>query len=186
MLKDIMIKSSYYDYIYKVEGEKLILRPEKMFEAGGVYLIVDKELKLIWIWAGSQSRLFHRYMAANFAGKLKTKKKFYNFKYEVIKQGIEPPEFHIIFKEIKENNTELNFPGQSRHILVKSEGSGTSSLPNLIVESDFSQSDTNLSNSLKSHLKKIFSEIKEIQMGIKYSMNHIQQRFAEIEKILEK
>ncbi len=185
--KAIMLKSSYYDFIYKVEGEKLILRPEKMFEAGGVYLIVDKELKLIWIWAGSQSRLFHRYMAANFAGKLKTKKKFYNFKYEVIKQGIEPPEFHIIFKEIKENNTELNFPGQSRHILVEASGSsGLSNLSSKIVQSEISHSDISLSRSVKSHLKKIISEIKEIQMGIKYSLNHIQQRFAEIEKILEK
>lgn len=184
-----MLKTSYYDYIYKVEGEALTLQPEKMFEAEGVYLIVDKELKLIWIWAGSQSRLFHRYMAANFAGKLKTKKKFYNFKYEVIKQGIEPPEFHIIFKEIKENNTKLNFPGQSRHLSAKRNVSGTSGLTGLsneLVESELSHSDITLSRSVKSRLKKIFSEIKEIQMGIKYSMNHIQQRFAEIEKILEK
>jgi hypothetical protein len=184
-----MLKSSYYDYVYKVEGETLKLRPEKMFEAASVYLIVDKELKLIWIWAGSQSRLFHRYMAANFAGKLKTKKKFYNFKYEVIKQGIEPVEFHIIFKEIREENDELNYPGQSRHVLVKSKTSETyelAGLPSRIVESKISQSDVVLSRSVKSRIKKILSEIKEIQMHIKYSMNHIQQRFAEIEKILEK
>jgi len=185
-----MLKSGYYDYIYKVEGETLTLRPEKMFEADGVYLIVDKELKLIWIWAGSRSRLFHRYMAANFAGKLKTKKKFYNFKYEVIKQGIEPHEFHIIFKEIKENNIELTFPGQSRHILVKSEASSEkfsdNSLSGQMFELDSSQSDANLSRSVKTRLKKILSEIQEIQLGIKYSINHIQQRFEEIEKILEK
>ena len=54
-----MLKGSYYDYIYKVDGETIKLRPEKMFEPNGVYLIVDKELKLIWIWAGSHSRLFH-------------------------------------------------------------------------------------------------------------------------------
>lgn len=184
-----MLKSGYYDYIYKVDGESIKLRPEKMFDPGGVYLIVDKELKLIWIWAGSHSRLFHRYMAANWAGKLKTKKKFYNFKYEVIKQGIEPNEFHIIFKEIKENRTDLNFPGESRHTVVEIEPSGaysTSTLPSQILQPEISRSDLVLSKSVKSRIKKVLSEIKEIQMHIKYSMNHIQQRFAEIEKLLEK
>lgn len=181
-----MLKTSYYDFIYKVDGETLKLRPEKMFEAGGVYLIVDKELKLIWIWAGSHSRLFHRYMAANFAGKLKTKKKFYNFKYEVIKQGLEPPEFHIIFKELKENNIDLNYPGQSRHGIVNSEISSSESSVSQIIKSEISEDGLNLSRSVKSRVKKILSEIKEIQMHIKYSINHIEQRFAEIEKILEK
>ncbi len=181
-----MLKTSYYDYIYKVDGETLKLRPEKIFEAGGVYLIIDKELKLIWIWAGNHSRLFHRYMAANYAGKLKTKKKFYNFKYEVIKQGLEPTEFHIIFKEIKENNAELNYPGQSRHGMIKNETSGSTGLPSQKVESEITESNLNLSRSVKSRIKKILSEIKEIQMHIKYSMNHIQQRFAEIEKVLDK
>lgn len=181
-----MLKTSYYDYIYKVDGEHLKLRPEKMFEASGVYLIIDKELKLIWIWAGNYSRLFHRYMAANFAGKLKTKKKFYNFKYEVIKQGLEPPEFHIIFKEIKENNSDLNYPGQSRHGIVIKESSNSNGLVNRIIESEITDSNANLSRLVKSRIKKILSEIKEMQMHIKYSMNHIEQRFAEIEKLLEK
>jgi len=184
-----MLKSSYYDYIYKVEGETLKLRPEKMFEPSGVYLIVDKELKLIWIWAGSHSRLFHRYMAANFCGKLKTKKKFYNFKYEVVKQGIEPSEFHIIFKEIKENRIALNYPGQSRHVIVKSEPSevyGMSGSPSQILQPEMVQGDLVLSKSVKSRIRKILSEVKEIQMHMKYSMDHIQQRFAEIEKLLEK
>jgi len=184
-----MLKSSYYDYIYKVDGETIKLRPEKIFESNGVYLIVDKDLKLIWIWAGNHSRLFHRYMAANWAGKLKTKKKFYNFKYEVIKQGIEPNEFHLVFKEIKENRTDLHYPGQSRHSLVKSEPSDTysgSRLPGQILQSELSQSDLVLPKSVKSRIRKILSEIKEIQMHVKYSMDHIQQRFAEIEKILEK
>ncbi|MFX0006827.1 MAG: hypothetical protein ACFFAV_08870 [Candidatus Hermodarchaeota archaeon] len=181
-----MLKTSYYDYIYKVDGEHLKLRPEKMFEAGGVYLIIDKELKLIWIWAGNHSRLFHRYMAANFAGKLKTKKKFYNFKYEVIKQGLEPPEFHIIFKEIKGNNSDLNYPGQSRHDIIIKERSNSNGLVNRVIESEITDSNANLSRLVKSRIKKILSEIKEMQMHIKYSMNHIEQRFAEIEKLLEK
>ncbi|MFX0024036.1 MAG: hypothetical protein ACFE9S_17040 [Candidatus Hermodarchaeota archaeon] len=177
-----MLKTSYYDYIYKVDGETLKLRPEKMFEAGGVYLIVDKELKLIWIWAGNHSRLFHRYMAANFAGKLKTKKKFYNFKYEVIKQGLEPPEFHIIYKEIKENGADLSYPGQSRHGIVNYNISSTTNLAGQVITDD----GLSVPRSVKSRVKKILTEIKEIQMHIKYSLNHIEQRFAEIEKILEK
>jgi len=173
-----MLKTSYYDYIYKVDGETIQLRPEKIFDPDDVYLIVDKELKIIWIWAGSHSRLFHRYMAANWAGKLKTKKKFYNFKYEVIKQGIEPSEFHIIFKEIKETRADLNYPGQSRNVFIKNESAGTFDL------SEMSQ-DRELSKSVKSHIKKILSEIKEMQLHIKYSLDHIQQRYDEIEKLLE-
>jgi hypothetical protein len=178
-----MLKSSYYDYIYKVDGETIKLRPEKMFEPSEVYLIVDKELKLIWIWAGSHSRLFHRYMAANWAGKLKTKKKFYNFKYEVIKQGLEPNEFHIIFSEISQNRDDLSFPGQSRYSRVISDNqefikTHHEFLPEITKD--------DLSKSAKSRIKKLLSEIKEIQMHVKYSMDHIQQRFSEIEKLLEK
>jgi hypothetical protein len=184
-----MLKTSYFDYVYKVDGETIKLRPEKMFEANGVYLIVDKELKVIWIWAGSQSRLFHRYMAANWAGKLKTKKKFYNFKYEVIKQGLEPNEFHIIFSEINQNRTDLNFPGQSRYIPIsggisdKYNSSNASSKADLI---DLKQDDLYIPKSLKSHIKKLLSEIKEIQMHVKYSLDHLQQRYTEIEKLLDK
>lgn len=183
-----MLKSGYYDYIYEVEGEKLKLRPEKIFDPNGVYLIIDKELKLIWIWAGNHSRLFHRYMAANYAGKLKTKKKFYNFKYEVIKQGIEPSEFHIIFKEIKENRNDLHYPGQSRHIINTESSLAYSSVVSSgqIIGSELSEGDLKLPNSVKSNIKKILSEIKEMQMHIKYSMDHIQQRFVDIEKLLEK
>ena len=129
-----MLKSGYYDYIYEVQGETLKLRPEKIFDPNGVYLIVDKELKLIWIWAGSHSRLFHRYMAANFAGKLKTKKKFYNFKYEVIKQGIEPEDFYPIFNELKENRADLNYPGQSRYKTKSSQTYGLQFKPSQIIE----------------------------------------------------
>ncbi|MFX0030243.1 MAG: hypothetical protein ACFE8B_13610 [Candidatus Hermodarchaeota archaeon] len=184
-----MLKTTYYDYIYKVDGETIKLKPEKIFDPSGVYLIVDKEIKLIWIWAGSHSRLFHRYMAANWAGKLKTKKKFYNFKYEVIKQGFEPSEFRFIYREIKENRTDLNYPGQSRNSSIKSE-------PLVDFESRILTSQTKtmnlvqdsilISKSDKSRIKKILLEIKEMQSHIKYSIEHIQKRFTEIEKILEK
>ncbi|MHA2088131.1 MAG: hypothetical protein ACW972_07635 [Promethearchaeota archaeon] len=184
-----MIKSAYYDYIYKVNGETIKLRPEKMFESSGVYLIVDLELRVIWIWAGSHSRLFHRYMAANWAGKLKTKKKFYNFKYEVVKQGIEPTEFHIILKEIKENNMNLTYPGQSRNTVSIKEVSEPSVSPKptpLAIQNIKSRNEFLLSKSERTQIKKLFSEVREIQMHIKYSMDRINERFAEIEKILEK
>jgi len=184
-----MIESSYYDYIYKVNGETIKLRPERMFDPSGVYLIVDIELELIWIWAGNQSRLFHRYMAANWAGKLKTKKKFYNFKYEVIKQGIEPSEFNAILKEIKENTVDLTYPGQSRQIISSSEVSEAYISPTSThqsIQKIISRNQYLLSKSDRSQIKKIFSEVKEIQLHIKYSMDRINERFAEIEKILEK
>ncbi|MFX1365706.1 MAG: hypothetical protein ACFFCE_16395 [Promethearchaeota archaeon] len=183
-----MLKSGYYDYIYEVQGETLKLRPEKIFDPNSVYLIVDKELKLIWIWAGSHSRLFHRYMAANFAGKLKTKKKFYNFKYEVIKEGLEPSEFHIIFKEIKEQNSNLQYPGQSRYVIQTQASSiyGANLSSEQSLESEIMGDGKELSKTVKSRIRKILSEIKEIQAHITYSITHIQQRFAEIEKLLEK
>jgi hypothetical protein len=182
-----MLKTGYYEYIYKVDGESIKLKPEKIFDPSGVYLIVDKDIKLIWIWSGSHSRLFHRYMAANWAGKLKTKKKFYNFKYEVIKQGLEPSEFKIIYREIKENRIDLAYPGESRSSTIKSE-----SFSDFNSKTAYSQdkvtgliSDSiTISTSDKSRIKKILAEIKEMQSHIKYSIEHIQQRFTEIEKIL--
>ncbi len=184
-----MITSSYYDYIYKVDGETIKLRPEKMFDTSGVYLIVDKELALIWIWAGSHSRLFHRYMAANWAKKLKTKKKFYNFKYEVIKQGIEPTEFHTILKEIKENIADLSYPGQSRQAISRDEVSEPITSPPYTpqpIQQIQSINQYVLSKKERSHMRKLFSEVREIQMHIKYSIDRINERFAEIEKLIEK
>ncbi|MFX0101057.1 MAG: hypothetical protein ACFFCS_15895 [Candidatus Hodarchaeota archaeon] len=100
--------------IYQVHGENIEPKPRTLFDSNKVYLIVDKKLRLIWIWAGCQSRLFHRYIASSWAGKLKNRKKFYNFKYEVIKEGSEPEEFRQslakmadgknLYNKIKENN----------------------------------------------------------------------------------
>ncbi|MFX1278855.1 MAG: hypothetical protein ACFFA3_05510 [Promethearchaeota archaeon] len=182
-----MLKTTYYDYIYKVDGETIKLKPEKIFDPSGVYLIIDKKIKLIWIWAGSHSRLFHRYMAANWAGKLKTKKKFYNFKYEVIKQGLEPSDFRVIYREIKENRIDLTYPGESRNSSIKNEPllEFDSRIPLSNTRASI-QDSTIISNSDKSRIKKILMEIKEMQSHIKYSIEHIQQRFNEIEKILER
>jgi len=128
-------------------------------------------------------------MAANWAGKLKTKKKFYNFKYEVIKQGIEPSEFHAILREINNNTVDLTHPGQSRQMISSSEESEPETSPTFtpqpIQKTTFTSQFT-LSKSEKTHLTKLFSEVKEIQMHIKYSMDRISERFVEIEKLLEK
>jgi len=183
-----MSESSYTDYIYQIVGDTIKIRPEQIFDTNGVYLIIDKKLKTIWIWAGSLSRLFQRYMAANWAGKLKSKEKFYNFKYEVIKQGKEPRDFLVIFNEINNNRFDLEYPGQSRYEQVFDK---KPILMDLNVSSDQvlqpNQIKTviNLSNSEKSQVKRILSEIKEIQLHVKYSLKHIEDRILEIEKILE-
>jgi len=180
-----MSNQAYFDFIYEVDGETIKLRPNKMFEPNGVYLIVDKDLKLIWIWAGSHSRLFHRYMAANWAGKLKTKKDFFNFKYEVIKQGIEPSDFHVIFNEIKENNTQLSYPGESRKSVMISNYTDVNSELKTSGSVERKPYEVDISHSVKNKIRKILSEITEMQDHLKYSIEHIQQRFEEIETLLE-
>ncbi len=173
-----MLNDSYTEYIYQVSGETIKSRPNKIFESTGVYLIIDKDLKTIWVWAGVKSRLFHRYMASTWAGKLKSKQKFYNFVYEVIKEGSEPDDFHTIFNEISESRLDLKYPGESRTMQIK--GKDPSLSKNLRTKM------SKLSNSQKSQIKKIISEINEMQMHITYSMEHIGKRIAQIEKILEK
>jgi len=53
------------EYIYRISGESIVPRPENLFETTEVYLIIDKGVKKIWIWAGKKSRLYHRYVAAS-------------------------------------------------------------------------------------------------------------------------
>ncbi len=181
--------SAYSEYIYQVIGEKIALNPKTIFDSVEVYLIIDIDLKIIWIWAGNDSRLFHRYMAANWAGKLKSKSKCYNFRYEVIKEGREPLEFTPILKEIKEKRKDLSYPGQSRGSKPKKVSS-----TNIDALQAKSQDTTNIliqsdkigSNGEKARIKSILGEIKDIQMQIKYSLEHIEKRIQEIEKIVEK
>ena len=59
-----MLKESYKKLTYQVKGESLNKKPEKIFRDKSVYLIIDKNLKTFWIWAGRNSRLFHRYIAS--------------------------------------------------------------------------------------------------------------------------
>lgn len=180
-----MSNQGYFDFIYEVDGETIKIRPDKIFEPNGVYLIVDNDLKLIWIWAGSHSRLFHRYIAANWAGKLKTKKRFFNFKYEVIKQGIEPSAFHVIFNEIKENRSHLNYPGESRKSAAMSDYTEVKPELETFRLAERKPVEVEISHTVKNRIRKILSEISEMQDHIKYSVEHIQQRFEEIEKLLE-
>ena len=57
-----MLAKLYMEYIYQIEGEKILKNPISIFDNSGVYLLIDKDLKQIWIWAGSRSKLFHRYI----------------------------------------------------------------------------------------------------------------------------
>ncbi|MFX0071493.1 MAG: hypothetical protein ACFFAO_10425 [Candidatus Hermodarchaeota archaeon] len=175
-----MVNGSYTEYIYQIVGESLESNPDNIFEAEEVYLIVDRDLKLIWIWSGKYSRLFHRYIAANWAGKLKNKKKFYNFKYELVKEGREPEEFLVIYNEIKDNQTELEYPGQSRNNKIKTK------VYNPLKKASFTTQAVNKISKLnQSRIKSLLADIREIQKHIKYSFEHIERRVAEIEKILE-
>jgi len=177
-----MVKASYYDYTYHIVGETLTKAPDQLFGDDGVYLIVDIKLKLIWIWAGRNSRLFHRYIAANWAGKLKSKRDYFKFKYEIIKQNNEPEAFKTILEEIREKNQDLDYPGQSRKSIVKEQILKDRTSLNKVYST---QTEFKLSKSEKSQIKKIISEIREIQLHIKYSFEHIERRIVKIDKILE-
>ncbi len=168
-------QTTYLEYIFKVEGESIKSKPEKIFDSKAVYLIIDKKLRLMWIWAGNHSRLFHRYMAANWAGKLKSKKKFYNFKYEIIKQGREPKDFLILIDEINNGMTNLEFPGQTRE--------KTDNIQFSTRDYRF-QNSSKISKTKRVQIRQIISEVTEIQKHMEYSIEHIKNRLDEIKKLL--
>ncbi|MHA1488518.1 MAG: hypothetical protein ACTSRI_02550 [Promethearchaeota archaeon] len=172
-----MLSHSYSEYIYQIKGEKIENNPDIFFDEKIVYLIIDKNLKLIWIWAGKRSKLFHRYMASTWAGKLKSRKKFYNFKYEMVRERNEPEEFLIIFNEIIEGRTDLKYPGESRTFTVKSKKSSSGTRVQL---------SRNLSTSKKTQIKNLLSEINEMQMHMKYTIDHIGRRITTINELLDK
>lgn len=172
-----MLSSNYTDFIFEVKGESIKHKPMSLFENKAVYLIIDKDLKTIWIWSGSKSKLFHRYMASSWAGKLRSRKEYYEFKYEVIKQGNEPDDFITIFNEIHEGRTDISYPGESRKLTIKSQKLSLSQIKKKNL-------DKALSNPERAQIKNIISEINEIQMHIKYSMEHIAKRIAQIEKLI--
>ncbi|TXT67575.1 MAG: hypothetical protein BAJALOKI1v1_50015 [Promethearchaeota archaeon] len=174
-----MVNTKYSNYIYQINGEQLKSNPDTIFDSNQVYLIIDKNLQIIWIWAGSQSKLFHRYIASSWAGKLKSKKEYYNYTYELIKQGRENEDFITIINEINEGRMDLNYPGESRALKIDSKKISL----NQPSDQLYTQK---ISTQKVSAIKSILSEIKEMQMHVQYSMEHIGKRIKRIEEILEK
>ncbi|MHA1149680.1 MAG: hypothetical protein ACTSR8_15700 [Promethearchaeota archaeon] len=167
------MSKNYNNYIYQVRGEQIENAPKTIFQEQEVYLIIDQKLKKIWIWAGQNSKLFYRYIASSWAGKLKSRKRFYNFNYEVIKQGNEPSDFIPIYNEILNKRMDLNFPGESREEILNT----------VDYDSNSDQGEI-ITNSKKKKLQTIIAEIKEIQMHISYSLEHVSKRIIKIETIL--
>lgn len=194
-------QDNYFDYVFQIVGENLKPNPPKLFETPQVYLFIDKPLKIIWIWAGTKSRLFHRYIAANWAGKLKGRKDFQDFKYEVIKEQREPRSFKYIMQEI-ESGREFNYPGESRDsgdidtrpriapIVAPptSSASAKSYKPSPVEADSFSTYDTSpeIPRSERVKLNALIAEIKEINSHVKYSIEHIENRIKQIEQIIKK
>lgn len=171
-----MISDTYKEYIYKIDGEELSHKPKDIFISDEVYLIVDKSKELIWIWAGKESKLFQRYMAASWAGKLKSRKKFYNYEYELVKEEREPRDFLFIYNEIREGRDDLSYPGESR-------GFSGGAI-------DFNQTNPNpnnkdLSNSNKVKINKALNEITEIIEQVKYTLKHVQKKMGTIKKLMK-
>ena len=182
------MSDNYDDYIYEVDGESIYKKPKKIFDDSGVFLIIDKKKELIWIWAGKDSRLFHRYIAAKWAGNLKYKKEFYNFKYEMVKQGKESRSFFKIINEIEMSNNGSIYAQQIKDFKEKNKISLISENNSLQLEknkSNLFQSNHKLTNFERSQLKMMLVEIKEMQKHIKYTYKHIQKRINDIEKKLE-
>lgn len=172
-----MISENYIDYIYKVDGEELSHKPEEIFDSNDVYLIVDKPLELIWIWAGKKSKLFQRYMAASWAGKLKSRKKFYNYEYELVKEGKETRDFLYIFNEIREGRDDLNYPGQSRGVSESRMSFGTKNTQK--------GANNNLSGIDKTQIRKMLNEITEIVEQVKFTLKHVQKKMGTIKKMIK-
>jgi len=186
------MQENYYNYVYQIVGENIKANPQEVFKTPNVYLLIDKPMQIIWIWAGSKSRLFHRYIAANWAGKLKSKKEFNQFKYEVIKEDREPKAFRYIIDEI---NSGINYayPGQSREkgeieeaLIISSPDSFVPELTTNKSLSDQIITKPVISKEEKKQLNALLSEIKEIQSHVKYSINHIEKRIEQIERIINK
>ncbi|MBD3255905.1 MAG: hypothetical protein GF383_12485 [Candidatus Lokiarchaeota archaeon] len=171
-----MLTTDYTKYIYKVNGESVVNQPDNIFEENGVYLIIDKELSLIWIWAGSKSRLFHRYIASTWAGKLRSRKKYYNYKYEVVKQGREPESFLSIYNEINQGRIDLNYPGESRKYKIEAKKSQ--------IDPNQESLSNSLSQSEKTQINGLLAEITEMIQHISYSMEHIGKRIKKINDIM--
>ena len=179
-----MVESNILDYIYQVNGESIQKGPVKIFDPSGVYLIIDPSTNTIWIWAGKYSRLFHRYIAANWAGKLKSNKRYYNFKYEMIKQENEPMDFFFAINEIERKDSNKDYSEQIKDFKLKRNinlniNNSQSSLNKTQI--NLKQSNTTLSNLEITQIKMVLTDIKEMQKQIKLSYQQIDKRINEIE-----
>ena len=103
---------------------------------------------------------------------------FYNFKYDLVKEGFEPDNFVIIYNEIIEGRTDLKYPGESRTFAIESKMMATKN--KIPIDAKL------LSKSDKGKISKIVSEVVEMQMHMKYTIDHIGKRMNEIKKIISK
>lgn len=171
-----MEKRKYRDYIYIVEGEELQQSPDAMFNQASVYLIIDIPLEVIWIWAGKDSRLFHRYVATNLVDSLKEENGISHFQNEIIREGLEPVDFMAVKMEINHGEYDLPHPGKSRKVKNTPEITGNHGNPGKV----------NASNGKNKQILKILSEIKEMHQHVQYSLQHVEKRILKIEKMLGK
>ena len=177
-----MIQEESVVEIFKVVGENVERQLEKNFESNGVFLVIDPTLKSIWIWAGKKSRLFHRYIAVTWAGKVQRKN--LGFKYEIIKEGQEPVAFRNSFENLKRRSSAKN-PVNRREIgahnaVEKVEVDGSRNLRNEV------KSVASISKLERATLATNLSELKEIHAHFMYSLKHVEERIEQIEEILKK
>jgi len=180
----------YKEYIYLVKGENIEPNPQSLFNVSEVYLIVDRSLKLIWIWTGKRSRLFHRYVASNWAGKLKTKQTFFNFRYETVKDGEESIKFLESIENLKFYNQNTKAYEKLSNVFdkkvferMKKSNKGPQ---NYQASSALAKKRGNLSSSDSKRIKTLLAEVKEVNAQVKYSLSHIDKKIQMIENILKK
>ena len=185
-------------YIFQVKGENTEPKPAKSLEITEVYLIIDQKFRIIWIWSGKKSKLFHRYIAASWAGKLKFKKQFHDFKYRMIKAGQEPEVFLQKFGKFI-NSSDIQSE-RDYNVNVEEEHQDNYNLSNAqtrIQENEIEKSKNYqefkryskpgylISISDHDTIKTAISEIKEIHKHVIYTLQRVEQRISEVESIIK-
>ncbi len=191
-------------YLFKIMGENIEPKPARTLEITDVYLIIDERFKIIWIWSGKKSRLFHRYVAASWAGKLKFRKRFTEFKYRMIKQDQEPEEFLDKFKKIINTNGDINklivnneFLGDIKEYedtesfeeydMIQRNGTYKRDPPFTYQRiAEKTKESYHILSSDHSKMKILFEEIKEIYSHMVYTLQHVEQNINQIEEIMKK
>ncbi|HME55389.1 MAG TPA: hypothetical protein VKM55_24485 [Candidatus Lokiarchaeia archaeon] len=170
------------DHIYVVVSEEVVSRPKLIFESTGVYIIIDDELHIIWIWSGTKSKLFYRYTAANWAGKQKLKKRFSNYRHELVRQGFEPTEFKFMVQKLHEQYPYIcmeNFEVEELSISKDDFKKKATELPASARQQD--AGDFNSSQFLQ-----YLNEIKEFQAHIRYLCDQIDRKIYVLEGLIGK